>query len=479
MVVQVLNLVIKAAWILLVDIAVQNLLGPEVYGTYFIALNFCLLFILLLDVGINNLNAKSMAENESYIVNKNKILILKFGLSLLYFSIVFFIGLANGIDSFYLIFLSGNQVLLTYVQYFRSNLAGMHEFLKEGIVGVIDKFIALIICMVLLVSNQMTIELFVLAQSFGLISALLIGFTLNLRFKPQNKEALSLPYGTIIKRALPFAILAALMVIYTRIDAVMMHFLLPSGSKLYTLDAEYNVGIYAQSYRLLDAANIFAVVLSGMLLPIFSRLIKKEKSPNKIAGLSAKIVLIPSLWMVSVSMFFGPWLLGNLYDFGSENEMLYSSVIFTALMIAFVAMSLVYVYGTLLTAANELKKLNYFAGLCVFLNVVLNLILIPHYSNVDRPAEGAAIATFITQWLFVLLCLFSAHRRFQFKMDWNFIGKLVMYFGILIAIYFYLRYLEYPVESMFVIYFCSSILFVFLLRLLDLKRIKFNLIRKD
>ena len=305
--------------------------------------------------------------------------------------------------------------------------------------------------------------MFVAAQSFGLLSALLIGFTFNLTSITIKVKQQQHSIRHIIKEAFPFALLMALMALYTRIDAVMLDLLITDGT------AKYHAGIYAQSFRLLDAGNIFALVLSGMLLPIFSRMIKQNESPKNMVNLSAKLVLIATLTVLLISFYFGYFIMSKLYHFKSEFEHLYSSTVLASLMIAFVAMSLVYVYGTLLTAANKIKKLNKIAAICLGINIILNYILIIEFDGVNRPAEGAAIATFVTQSMFVILCIRESFKLFKLEIQWKFLGKLLFYFVLLSSIYFYLIYLEYPIQIIFLIYISCGILFLFLFRLVDLK----------
>jgi O-antigen/teichoic acid export membrane protein len=199
-------------------------------------------------------------------------------------------------------------------------------------------------------------------------------------------------------------------------------------------------------------------------------MIKNGEKPNAIVSLSAKLIAIPTIWVVQLSLFFGVYILGFLYRFDTEIDKLYSSIVLSSLMIAFVAMSLVYVYGTLLTAANKIKRLNIIAAICLGINVVLNYFLIKHFEGVNRPAEGAAIATFFTQWIFVILCIRECYSLFYLKVEWRFVGKLVAFLGILTSIYFYLRYLEYDIQSIFIRYLFCSILFLFLFRLVDFKK---------
>ena len=49
---QILNLLIKPIWILVIDRAVQNTLSLEVYGNYAALFNFSLMFFIILDLGL-------------------------------------------------------------------------------------------------------------------------------------------------------------------------------------------------------------------------------------------------------------------------------------------------------------------------------------------------------------------------------------------------------------------------------------------
>jgi O-antigen/teichoic acid export membrane protein len=81
----------------------------------------------------------------------------------------------------------------------------------------------------------------------------------------------------------------------------------------------------------------------------------------------------------------------------------YHAKIFGSLLLSFVPISFVYVYGTLLLAGGKLKEINAISAIGVVINVVLNILLVKSYA-----AYGSVIATAITQLMvsasFVYLC---------------------------------------------------------------------------
>ena len=84
---QGLNFLIKPLWIFGVDRMAQIQLGDELYGKYFVIFNFCLMFNILLDLGLNNyLTTRISAEKET---NVKQILAWRMLLSLIYIALIF------------------------------------------------------------------------------------------------------------------------------------------------------------------------------------------------------------------------------------------------------------------------------------------------------------------------------------------------------------------------------------------------------
>lgn len=105
------------------------------------------------------------------------------------------------------------------------------------------------------------------------------------------------------------------------------------------------------------------------------------------------------------------------------------------LMFCFVAIASTYIFGTLLTANNNLKQLNVLAlvGLC--LNIILNYILIPQYQ-----AYGSAIASLITQALIVLVQVIIVKKVFKFPFNFKFILSIIVIVGVLFLVNNYIQF---------------------------------------
>jgi O-antigen/teichoic acid export membrane protein len=87
----------------------------------------------------------------------------------------------------------------------------------------------------------------------------------------------------IMKKSYPFALLMVLMSVYYRIDSVMLERMLPGGN--------VEAGIYAQAFRILDAFTMFAFLFATLLLPMYSRMIRKGNPVEDLTVFSFMILI--------------------------------------------------------------------------------------------------------------------------------------------------------------------------------------------
>lgn len=426
-----LNLLIKPLYIFGIDVQVQNIVGAEDYGLYFSLLNFSFLLNMFLDIGVTNYNTKNTAQNPHTLTKYiGSFFGLKIMLGILYaiISIGFALILGYSDKEMYLIsFFVFNQILVGLILYIRSNFAGMHMFKIDAIISVLDRLLLIIISAFLIYGHwtqeSFKIEWFIYAQTFAYGATLIVGLILTRvkigKVKIKANKVLSL---AILRKSTPFAILILLMMLYTRMDAVMLERMLPNGKE--------QSGIYAQGFRLLDTVNMFAFLVAGLLLPMFSRLLGENSTIKPILQVAGK-------FLIGVSIIVGIGLAINselVIDIVYRNNIQESAHVFFWLILSFIPLSFSHVFGTLLTANNNLRLLNQMAIFGVALNIGLNLVLIPRME-----AEGAAIATIITQSVTALFQLILVMRVFKFSIHWNSVSRLVVFIAIYVPTAFLLH----------------------------------------
>ena len=462
-----LNFLVKPFYILGIDAEIQNRVGAEEYGLYFSLLGFTFLFTILLDVGIVNFTTRTISQ-QPFLIQKyfSKIFSIRILLALIYGVFTLILGAIIGYtqsEVYLLLWLILNQILAGFTLYFRSNLAGLLLFKYDSIVSVLDRFLLIIICSILLwggvTDDPFRIYWFVYAQTFayGVSAVTALAFLLvNQKLKKLNWDKLF--SMAILRQTAPFALLILLMTFYYRADSVMLERMLEDGKT--------QAGIYANGFRFFEAANNIAFLFATLLLPIFSNLLKNKKSVNSLVKISSSI-LIPGAILVAITCFlFSQKLIEARYT----NVTAQSGEVFGVLMICFVFISATYIFGTLLTANGNLKTLNKIAFVGVFLNIGLNLILIPVYK-----AYGAAIASLITQGLTTIAQIWLCKSYFNLKINTPLLYKGITFTGIVILVgnilgEAYFNFL--PWYLLLLILFSIGIIFLFIFKIIELKNVK-------
>jgi O-antigen/teichoic acid export membrane protein len=414
-----LNLLIKPFWVFGIEREVQEVVKTENYGLYFALFNFSFLLNILLDFGITNFNNKNIAQNNHLITKHfSSILVLKLMLGVAFMVVTLLAGMLLGYnsDQIHLLTMMGlNQFLAFMIMYLRSNLAGLHLFATDSIISVLDRTLMIIFCSILLWGNvldhPMTIDLFVYTQTFSYLLTTLITLFIVMRKAKFTRLKWNYPFFILIlKKSLPFAILVLLMTFYNRVDAVMLERMLPDGA--------LESGIYASAYRVLDSANMFSFLFAGLLLPMFARMLRYKESVEQLVKLAFSILITPAVVVVVASLLYSEDIMGMLY----KQHVAESAGVFSIIMGCFVATSLTYIFGTLLTANGNLMQLNLMAASGMGLNLLLNIILIPHYK-----AIGAAYSSVITQFITALLQIYLAQRIFKFRVNYRLLMQLVIF----------------------------------------------------
>jgi O-antigen/teichoic acid export membrane protein len=244
------------------------------------------------------------------------------------------------------------------------------------------------------------------------------------------------------------------MTFYNRVDTVMLERILPNGAT--------QSGIYASAYRLLDSANMISFLFAGLLLPMFARMLRHKESVEQLVKLAFTILLTPAIVITVACIFYNVDMMALLY----KEHVYESAQVFSVLMGCFMATSVSYIFGTLLTANGNLFQLNMMAGSGMVFNLILNFVLIPKYM-----AEGAALSSLITQCITALLQVYLAQRIFKFKTNVRLLTQLFIFIPMVILLAYLSKLLVMNWFLGIILFSGTSIIFAFAIGLLHIKSI--------
>jgi O-antigen/teichoic acid export membrane protein len=459
----VLNLVVKPVAIFGIDVSVQNRVGAEEYGLYYSLLSFTYLFNILLDLGINNFTTKNVAQYPGLMAKYiGKIAGLRLLLLLVYtvftYGIALLLGYSKDVYGI-LTILIVQQFFISMIAYFRSYLSGMLLFRLDALLSILDRALLIVVCgYVLYATNTggFQIDYFVWIQFACYVVSFLVGLFLVLRHIGKIRIALHKPISLlIIRESIPYALLIILMALFTRVDSVMLERMLDDGAK--------QVGYYAQGFRLIDAFFMVAMLFSNLLLPLFSKMIRHNESVKELFSISSKLLVWGAFALAIFCFWNAETLLGMIYD----NDISHSAPPFQLLVFTFVAMCVILIFGTYLTALGEMQVLNTIAFVGLIVNVALNFYLIPKMG-----VMGVATSTLITQSIVAISQVALVKSRLQLVWNLGHITRFVVYLAIL---FFGVGYAAY-----FQLHIILQLLFVgiclMLFKVIDV-RLFFNLLK--
>jgi len=456
-----LNLLIKPLWIFGIDRTVQNMFPGE-FGFYTALFNLSFILSIFFDLGLTNYNNRHISQNH-HLLQKyfSSIVVLKLILAILYGMVAFAIALIWNLSGKHLnllLFLVLGQVLVSFTLYLRSNVAGMQMHTANSIISVLDRALMIGFCAILIWGKiggfTFSIAWFVYAQTAAyFVTAALCFILVAWKSKFPKLRYDHKFFIVVVRQSWPYALLALLMVAYTRIDVILLAWMPRPGLM-------NEAGIYQHGFRLFDATYQFALLFAVLLLPLFSKMIKEKQDVHGLTLLSSLLLFIPTIALAIGSQVYRTEIMELLYD----QHVAESAAFFGILMFSFLGMAGTIIYGTLLTANGNLRVLNITSAIALGLNIILNLILIPRYQ-----AFGAAIACLLTQVFAGFSQYVITAVKFGFQLNRGLIFRLVIYIAGVILIAIGAHQLTITWWISFLGTLATAMIFAMVLNLIDLK----------
>jgi len=465
----ILNLLIKAFYVLVIEYGVQDRLGSESWGVFFNITSFTLILQVINDFGLQNYNNTLVAKHSSLIKRLfPNIISLKIILSVVYLASTLLIGYFyhfKGSAFLLLIIVALTQVISSFNLFLRSNLTALGRYKKDSVLSIFDRLLLVAILLSIFFIPflpKLDIYHFALYQVVCVLATALLGLYflrdeiagISLRFKKSHLLF-------ILKKSMPYALMLLLTSLYTRMDAILLPRLIADGN--------YETGVYGAGFRLLDMCNMFAFLFAGLLLPMFSKSIHTGQPVRPLLRIGYQLMWVYTWTAVTVSIAFRNEIMALLLPRIGDA---YHADTMAMLMVNLLSFGVVYVYGTLLVALGENRRLNLLFALATVCNIALNLILIPRYK-----AIGACMASVATQLIVAVTEVFLVHCRREFKISTRQIIKFLLY-SILVITSIYAISTYVPANWLLKIALCSllSIIAAFFFRLISIPEFK-SLIR--
>ncbi len=385
--------VIGAIGLVVIGILTRSL-GPAGYGYYNLIFAYLFIFSTIADLGLYTILVREISKvgsGEEKVV-ASKIFTLRLGFAvlvlaaadLLVFTLPYplLIKLGVLVASLFSIFSSLTQVLTGIFQkHLRLYLVSFADIISRA---------SQLVLLIVLVYLKAGLLMFVGAAALSEV----IHFFLTLLFsRSLTKVGISVDFKywkEILKIALPVAASLVFVLIYFKLDTVLLSLMKPA----------YDVGVYSIAYKILEALIFLPAIYIGLVMPLLSR----QAFGNRAEFIKTFRRVFNTLSIFALPLAAYIFVLSDriigIVGGSSFNQ---AGPVLKILSVAILMISFGNLGGNAIVALNLQKK-----GMWIYLagaifNIAANLILIPRYSYFATAWTTVATEILITLWMFRLI----------------------------------------------------------------------------
>lgn len=409
--VQIIGKSLGVAFSLGTVILLTRYLGITGFGRYSTVLTFVGFFVILSDLGIYGITVREISQNK-----KEKVKILSnaaiyrvfssLGIFLFGFLICLFlpyepiIKLAIGIVALQSLFASLTAFFgIIFQVNYRMDLPTLVEILSRGL------YFTLTYIAIQLKFDLLGIFWFLAISTF--INLFLV-YLLSLKFIKLKWQFDGKFLRYFLKESWALGLVAVLGMINFQIGIILL-----SLTK-----SMADVGIYGSAYRIFENLIIIPIIFVNLIFPKLSELFLKNHHEFKnFFQKTFDVLLLMACPIVIFFLFLAPYC---IYIVAGKEFMAASEPLKILMVILFFTF-LSYPLTQLLVASRRQKWLIWTAGFFIGPTIILNLILIPHYTY-----NGTALATLITSFINFLFLLGLAHFLLKIRSNFSLIKKLIL-----------------------------------------------------
>jgi O-antigen/teichoic acid export membrane protein len=376
---------------LVVVIYLAQYLGVEDFGKYNFVFAYLAFFGILTDMGLGDILVREMSRDAQSIPKYiGNISIIKLILSL--FSIFLLLFVTSFIEyptdtTMYIYVASVILLFQSYSDNYRALFQATLKMEFEIVAKLIAKLISIVLIIYIIIIRGTLFQI-ILALTITELIRTLLSYSFSRRII-RSKIEIDLPlWRHLFKESLPVALSGVFLIIYHRIDVLMLAMMEGSAGDI-------SIGLYSAAYKLSETLGIIPYAFIASLFPIMSNSFKSsEDSLIKSYEAGYKFVVLLMLPIAIGTTLISDKIILLIYD----QSYLGSITALQILVWASFLGSVNYLMVILLISINKQRLNTLGMGICVIANVVMNYILIPRYSY-----NGASLATVATELVFFVM----------------------------------------------------------------------------
>jgi len=409
----------------LVVIAIARFLGDASLGTYSFIITLVWIVFKISELGLDMIIRRDVAREKEKVNNAffSNILSLRILTAILAFlitlSIIYLTQKPTEVKNLTFIAALG-MVFFNIGMIFRSAFYALQKMRYEVVVKIISNIVFLLGILFLFFGFGLKmIFVFLFLRYF--LSLVLSFFLFKRKIAREIKLNVSIKkWKTIIKESYFYWLITGISILYFKIDIILLSF----------LQNETVVGWYTGGYRIIDMISLIPVTIVSTIFPVMSELfITSKEKLKKLYKVAFRYLLITALAIVIFFTILANPIVNLLYGDSFTNSALVLKVLILAQALMFITLLI----SNLLGAINKQKSVVITSAIALFINILLNLMLIPKYSFM-----GAGWATLIAEIINVIILVILGIKYFD-KPELSSTARIMLAFLLSGAFFFILN----------------------------------------
>ncbi|MBS3111363.1 flippase [Candidatus Woesearchaeota archaeon] len=379
-------------------VLVARLLGPEELGIYSFTFAFAGIFTFLYDFGISYFYITKVSQDRA---NARKYFGQYASLKLVFCILtmiapmvaILFTGQEKGV--MLLVFLAAVSLFFQNYSYVARNTYYAYQQMKyEAGVRIMERIIAFGLGVTVLLQGHGLFAFLVVLVLSNFFSVVLSIYFLRKLAVPFSLVVNVPTWKMMVRTSWPLWLSTVFLTVYFQVDTVMISF----------IQGHEATGIYNAAYKLINVFSKIPWIIILVLFPVMAEAHAKM-SKELLRGILEKgiqiMVLVGIPLVVGITAIAGN-VISLVYGTGFSGAVLVLQILVWATAFLFLGN----MAGWFFNSIGKPKVFTWVTGVCLSLNLALNLVLIPKFSYL-----GAAVATVSTAFLNCVLLLWAIKKE--------------------------------------------------------------------
>ena len=373
---------------------IARILGTELFGDLGFAVAFTLYFRLIVSQGLDVYGIQEVARDRSLVSTRGAgIFGLRLASSLAAAAaLVAAVSLIDKSPNVKALLLLYGLTLVTTAVSFQWVFQAAERMSRVAVANVLGQLVFAVLVLLILKRPDQLLWIPVLQVAGEIASCLyfFVGFVRD--FGPVRAVFDWRQWREILRESLPMGLSGVLSLVMFNFDLVLLGFLKPAS----------DVGQYSAAYKIIGFFSSFVLLFNRNLLPSVSRCRGNPSMLRRISDRVQKYALLLTVPLAAGGSLLSRPLMHAIFGSQFAHGATALAIILWVIPIS----SIRVLYRTTLVSHGLQNYSLYASSIAVFLNVSLNLVLIPRFSYV-----GAAVATLVSESLLLVLTFAGVFRK--------------------------------------------------------------------